>query len=67
MRTNDHRIATVDRSDRRRRGPLGDTGDGDTGVPATEQGISNRRGDKEADGDRGDNGDDGLAAEERDS
>jgi hypothetical protein len=29
--------------------PLGDTGDGDTGVPSDEQGISNRPGD-EADG-----------------
>lgn len=26
--------------------PLGDTGDGDTGVPANEQGISNRVGDQ---------------------
>ena len=26
--------------------PLGDTGDGDTGVPEAEQGISNRAGDK---------------------
>ena len=26
--------------------PLGDTGDGETGVPDTEQGISNRAGDK---------------------
>ena len=26
--------------------PLGDTGDGDTGVPEGEQGISNRAGDK---------------------
>jgi hypothetical protein len=26
--------------------PLGDTGDGDTGVPAREQGISNRPGDR---------------------
>jgi hypothetical protein len=36
-------------------GPLGDTGDGDTGVPEFEQGISNRP------GDRGDNA--GAAAE----
>jgi hypothetical protein len=34
--------------------PLGDTGDGDTGVPDGEQGISNRAGDK---------GDDTLADE----
>jgi hypothetical protein len=27
--------------------PLGDTGDGDTGVPEFEQGISNRPGDKD--------------------
>jgi hypothetical protein len=27
--------------------PLGDTGDGETGVPANEQGISNRPGDKD--------------------
>jgi len=26
--------------------PLGDTGDGETGVPDSEQGISNRAGDK---------------------
>lgn len=29
--------------------PLGDTGDGDTGVPEFEQGISNRPGDKDPD------------------
>ena len=29
--------------------PLGDTGDGDTGVPADEQGISNRPGDRDKD------------------
>jgi ribonuclease E len=28
--------------------PLGDTGDGETGVPGSEQGISNRAGDKAA-------------------
>jgi len=27
-------------------GPLGDTGDGNTGVPADKQGISNRPGDR---------------------
>ena len=27
--------------------PLGDTGDGNTGVPAGEQGISNRPGDRD--------------------
>ena len=27
-------------------GPMGDTGDGDTGVPEFEQGISNRPGDR---------------------
>jgi hypothetical protein len=31
--------------------PLGDTGDGDTGVPDGEQGISNRAGDKGEDAD----------------
>jgi hypothetical protein len=31
--------------DKERAEPLGDTGDGDTGVPAGEQGISNRAGD----------------------
>ena len=30
-------------------GPLGDTGDGDTGVPEFEQGISNRPGDRATD------------------
>ena len=30
-------------------GPLGDTGDGDTGVPEFEQGISNRPGDRAGD------------------
>jgi hypothetical protein len=49
-------------------GPLGDTGDGDTGVPEFEQGISNRPGDRAADavtagdeddGDSGDATDDG--------
>ena len=32
--------------DAERAEPLGDTGDGDTGVPESEQGISNRAGDK---------------------
>jgi hypothetical protein len=31
--------------------PLGDTGDGDTGVPEDEQGISNRAGDRAEDAD----------------
>ena len=31
--------------------PLGDTGDGDTGVPDAEQGISNRAGDREEEDD----------------
>jgi len=31
--------------------PLGDTGDGDTGVPEGEQGISNRAGDEAEDDD----------------
>jgi len=31
--------------------PLGDTGDGDTGVPDGEQGISNRAGDRSEDAD----------------
>jgi hypothetical protein len=66
MHTKNHGDATPDRPNRDLRGPLGDTGDGDTGVPANEQGISNRPGDKETDDDRGDNGDDGMAAEERD-
>ena len=34
--------------------PLGDTGDGDTGVPEDEQGISNRAGDKAQDEDADD-------------
>jgi hypothetical protein len=34
--------------------PLGDTGDGETGVPESEQGISNRAGDKADDGDEDD-------------
>jgi len=38
-------------------GPLGDTGDGNTGVPEFEQGISNRPGDRETDEDQ-DEGDD---------
>ena len=35
---------TTNRDDERS-GPRGDTGDGDTGVPENEQGISNRAGD----------------------
>ena len=31
--------------------PLGDTGDGETGVPDSEQGISNRAGDRDDDAD----------------
>lgn len=37
--------------DAERAKPLGDTGDGDTGVPESEQGISNRAGDKAEDTD----------------
>jgi hypothetical protein len=37
--------------DEERAEPLGDTGDGDTGVPDGEQGISNRAGDKHDDPD----------------
>ena len=40
--------------------PLGDTGDGDTGVPEDEQGISNRA------GDRADNEDDEEFEEDAD-
>jgi len=35
--------------DAERAEPLGDTGDGDTGIPEDEQGISNRAGDKAED------------------
>ena len=35
--------------DKEKAEPLGDTGDGDTGVPDGEQGISNRAGDKKDD------------------
>jgi hypothetical protein len=41
---------TTDLTDERAQ-PLGDTGDGDTGVPDGEQGISNRAGDKGEDAD----------------
>ena len=37
--------------------PLGDTGDGDTGVPEGEQGISNRAGDKAEDSEDADDND----------
>ena len=37
--------------DAERAQPRGDTGDGDTGVPEGEQGISNRAGDKADDAD----------------
>jgi hypothetical protein len=37
--------------DKERAEPLGDTGDGDTGVPDGVQGISNRAGDKDDDAD----------------
>ncbi len=37
--------------------PLGDTGDGDTGVPEGEQGISNRAGDKAEDPEDADDND----------
>ena len=55
--------------DAERAEPLGDTGDGDTGVPESEQGISNRAGDKaqgtadefEEDFDELDEGADGAA------
>jgi hypothetical protein len=41
-----HIIATEDRRKSGQSVPLGDTGDGDSGVPEDEQGISNRPGDK---------------------
>ena len=44
-----HTIATVDRRKSGQSIPLGDTGDGDTGVPNDEQGISNRPSDEDAD------------------
>jgi hypothetical protein len=37
--------------DKERAGPLGDTGNRDTGVPDGAQGISNRAGDKDDDAD----------------
>jgi hypothetical protein len=42
-----HIIATEDRRKSGQSVPPGDTGDGDTGVPEDEQGISNRPGDKD--------------------
>jgi hypothetical protein len=42
-----HIIATEDRRKSGQSVSLGDTGDGDTGVPNDEQGISNRPGDKD--------------------
>jgi hypothetical protein len=42
-----HTIATEDRRKTGQSVPLGDTGDRDTGVPADQQGISNRPGDKD--------------------
>jgi len=42
-----HTIATVDRRKSGQNVPLGDTGDRDTGVPADQQGISNRPGDND--------------------
>jgi hypothetical protein len=39
-------IPDEERSLRSQSLPLGDTGDGNTGVPSDEQGISNRRGDR---------------------
>jgi len=42
-----HTIATEDRRKSGQSVPLGDTGEGDTGVPDDEQGISNRPGDKD--------------------
>jgi hypothetical protein len=59
-------------------GPLGDTGDGNTGVPEFEQGISNRPGDRagdavtardEGEGDSAgatDDGDDGVGNTDED-
>lgn len=38
--------------------PLGDTGDGDTGVPENEQGISNRAGDQAEDDEEEEDDDD---------
>lgn len=37
--------------DKKKAEPLGDTGQGDTGVPDGEQGISNRAGDQDDDAD----------------
>jgi hypothetical protein len=41
------RMAKTNNLDDEKAQPLGDTGDGDAGVPADEQGISNRPGDAE--------------------
>jgi hypothetical protein len=42
-----HSVATEDRRKSGQSVPLGNRRDGDTGVPDDEQGISNRRGDKD--------------------
>jgi len=47
--------------DKERAASLGDTGDGETGVPDGEQGISNRAGDKGDDHDADEVDDDELA------
>lgn len=53
--------------DKERAEPLGDTGNGDTGVPDGEQGISNRAGDKDDDADEFEEDDlDELEDEEED-
>lgn len=66
-------IATEDRRQTGQGVPLGDTGDGDTGVPEDQQGISNRPGDqddKDTDDEDidvdpdADEGDDGLVADD---
>ncbi len=46
MPENKSKIRTDERPKQGQSVPLGDTGDGNTGVQANEQGISNRKGDK---------------------
>ena len=47
MRRNPSKIRNEERPKQGQSVPLGDTGDGETGVPADEQGISNREGDQD--------------------
>ena len=47
MKRNTSKIRNEERPKQGQSVPLGDTGDGETGVPADEQGISNREGDRQ--------------------